>query len=67
MAGTFLFGLALLASQHLRHLAGVLPYLLLLTCPLMHFFGHGHHSHQQADTPSRKLPNEPQGEEPAHF
>jgi hypothetical protein len=43
MAGTFVFGLALLASQHLQHIVGVLPYLLLLACPLMHFFGHGHH------------------------
>ena len=46
MVGAFLFGLALLASQHLQHVVGILPYLLLLACPLMHFFGHGHgHSH----------------------
>jgi hypothetical protein len=45
MAGVFLFGLALLASQHLQHIVGLLPYVLLLACPLMHLFGHGHHHH----------------------
>jgi hypothetical protein len=43
MLGVFAFGVALLASQHLQHLVGILPYLLLLACPLMHLFGHGHH------------------------
>lgn len=45
MMGVFLFGLTLLASQHLQHIVGVLPYVLLLACPLMHLFGHGHHHH----------------------
>jgi hypothetical protein len=56
MIGVFLFGLALLASQHLQHIVGILPYLLLLACPLMHLFGHGHHhSHHQSEAqqPSR--------------
>jgi hypothetical protein len=26
------------------------PYLLLLACPLMHFFGHGHRHHHQTET-----------------
>ncbi|MBN8464253.1 MAG: DUF2933 domain-containing protein [Dechloromonas sp.] len=30
-------------SEHRAHLFGVLPYLLLLACPLMHFFMHGRH------------------------
>jgi hypothetical protein len=30
-----------LVTEHRAHLLGVLPYLLLLACPLMHFF-HGH-------------------------
>ncbi len=31
-------------SEHRAHLMGVLPYLLLLACPLMHLFHHhGHH------------------------
>jgi hypothetical protein len=32
-----------LLSVHLEHVAVALPYLLLLACPLMHIFGHGHH------------------------
>ncbi|MEI5998085.1 DUF2933 domain-containing protein [Paraburkholderia bengalensis] len=41
--------LFLLFSEHRAHFLGVLPYLLLLSCPLMHLFmhhGHGHgHGH----------------------
>lgn len=29
--------------EHWEHLAGRWVYLLLLMCPLMHFFGHGGH------------------------
>jgi len=45
IAAFFLF------SEHRAHLLGVLPYLFLLACPLMHLFmhhghgGHGQHSH----------------------
>ena len=38
--GFFLF------TEHRAHLFGILPYLLLLACPLMHLFmhrGHGKH------------------------
>lgn len=45
-----------LLTEHLAHVIGALPFLLLLTCPLMHVFmhhGHGHHSHHQdAESPS---------------
>ena len=34
----------LLWSEHRTHLLGVLPYLFLLACPLLHIFG-GHGSH----------------------
>ena len=34
----------LLWSEHRAHLLGVLPYLFLLACPLLHIFG-GHGSH----------------------
>ena len=40
IAGFFLF------SEHRAHAFGVVPYLLLLACPLLHFFmhrGHGRH------------------------
>lgn len=45
-----LIGFALVAgfflvTEHRAHLFGILPYLLLAACPLMHFFGHGHGGH----------------------
>jgi hypothetical protein len=36
-----------LVTEHAAHVWGILPYALLLACPLMHLFhhhgGHGHH------------------------
>jgi hypothetical protein len=32
-----------LITEHLAHLAGILPYLLLIACPFMHLFMHGGH------------------------
>ncbi|CAD5379449.1 conserved hypothetical protein [Pseudomonas sp. OF001] len=47
-----------LAREHYAHAAGLLPYLILLLCPLMHLFGHSHsgHTHRSAqrDDPERK-------------
>ena len=37
IAGLFLW------QEHRAHLLGVLPYLLLLACPLLHYFMHGGH------------------------
>ncbi|WP_426176889.1 DUF2933 domain-containing protein [Massilia sp. TWR1-2-2] len=34
-----------LLSEHRAHFLGILPYLLILACPLMHFFHHGHRGH----------------------
>jgi hypothetical protein len=43
-AGFLLIGLFFLLSEHRAHLFGVLPFLLILACPLMHLFmHHGHH------------------------
>lgn len=44
-----------LITEHRAHLFGILPYLLLLACPLMHLFhghgGHGgHRNHNEAQT-----------------
>lgn len=39
-------------SEHLAHIVGALPFLLLLACPLMHVFmqgGHGHHGQSKPD------------------
>jgi hypothetical protein len=30
-------------TEHRAHVLGALPYLLLLACPLMHMFHHGHY------------------------
>lgn len=34
-----------LVAEHRAHLLGVLPWLLLLACPLMHLFMHRGHRH----------------------
>ncbi|AOW98335.1 hypothetical protein BJP34_01740 [Moorena producens PAL-8-15-08-1] len=41
----FFLGIAafLLITEHLAHIIPVLPWLLLLACPLMHLFMHGGH------------------------
>lgn len=42
VVGFFLF------TEHRAHVLGILPYLLLLACPLMHLFmHHGHGEHEQ--------------------
>ena len=54
VAAFFLF------SEHRAHFLGILPYLFLLACPLMHFFHHGHHGHKDSGdtTPDTAAPNE---------
>ena len=59
-----------LLTEHLAHVVGALPFLLLLACALMHVFmhhghgGHGHHHNDngpQAGTgkPDQSKPGEP--------
>lgn len=38
-------GLFYLAREHYGHLSQLLPYAILLLCPLMHLFGHSHGGH----------------------
>ena len=44
-----------LITEHTAHVLGALPYLILLLCPLMHFFmhrgheGHGGHEHRHGE------------------
>ena len=48
-AGFLLIGLFFLLTEHRAHLLGILPFLLILACPLMHLFmhhGHGRHHDQ---------------------
>ncbi|MDP3845573.1 MAG: DUF2933 domain-containing protein [Pseudomonas sp.] len=45
-----------LLAEHRAHLLGILPYLLLAACPLMHLFmhhGHGHRHGPRADEEDR--------------
>ena len=41
-----------LVTEHRAHLFGFLPFLLVLACPLMHFFMHGGHGHGGEGPPS---------------
>jgi Protein of unknown function (DUF2933) len=52
-----------LLTEHLAHVVGALPLLLLLACPLMHVFMHGghshHHGHNHSETPNTSEPRKP--------
>jgi len=37
-----LAGVAWLLTRHTEHVVRYLPFVILLACPLMHVFGHGH-------------------------
>lgn len=45
LVGFLLIAGYFLLTEHAAHVVGVLPWLLLAACPLMHFFGHHHHHH----------------------
>ena len=47
-----------LLTGHAAHVLGALPWLLLLSCPLMHFFMHGKHHHHDEHSEKNK-DNEP--------
>ena len=42
---------AYLLWNHTGHVFSAAPYVLLLTCPLLHLFGHGYHHHGEAEPP----------------
>ena len=42
-----------LLTEHRAHALGLLPFALLLLCPLLHLFGHGGHTHSGGE-PSKK-------------
>ena len=45
-----------IVTEHTAHLLGVLPFLLVLLCPLLHFFLHGRHG--GSHTNHRQSPSE---------
>jgi hypothetical protein len=52
LVGFLIIASALLFTEHRAHVLGLLIWLPLLACPLMHVFmhgGHGHHHGQQND------------------
>lgn len=54
VAGYYLF------TEHLAHVVGALPLLLLMACPLMHVFmhhGHGAHGQHRGDGSSTAGPS----------
>jgi hypothetical protein len=49
-----------LVTEHTAHVLGALPFLLLLSCPLMHLFmhhGHGGHGGHDAASPGSNPPS----------
>ena len=52
--------LFLLLSEHRAHFLGVVPYLLLLSCPLMHLFMHHGHGHGHAHDRTQSTDGRPQ-------
>lgn len=57
-----------LLTEHLAHVVGALPLLLLLACPLMHVFMHHGHGHHHGDDASQSEPpklNPPKPGEPS--
>jgi hypothetical protein len=57
LIGFLAIGGFFLVTEHSAHVFGVLPWLLLLACPLMHLFMHhghgGHDDHAGHDQPNR--------------
>ena len=52
-------GGALLFTEHRAHVLGIVPWLFVLACPLMHVFmhgGHGHGGHQGGAKPPGTRP-----------
>lgn len=45
-----------LATEHRAHLFGVLPFLFILACPLLHVFMHGRHGGHGDHSNNRRPP-----------
>jgi len=47
LAGFLVIAGFFLLTEHRAHLLGILPFLLVAACPLLHLFRGGHDGHQQ--------------------
>ena len=58
-----ILALVYLIAEHRAHLAGALPFLVILACPLLHLFMHGghgsHSSHSRGGRGNDENPVEP--------
>ena len=54
LIGFLIIGGALLFTEHRAHVLGLLIYLPIRACPLMHFFMHGKHGHGSHEHGERK-------------
>ncbi len=57
LIGFLAIGAFFLFTEHRAHLFGILPFLLILACPLMHLFhSHGGHGqHDDGSTPGQDI------------
>ena len=62
MVGFLAIALFFLLTEHRAHVFGVLPWLLILACPLMHLFMHRGHRHGGRHRHGSQKPD--QGEQP---
>ena len=53
LAGFMLIAAFSLRTEHRAHLFGVLPFVFLLACPLLHVFMHGGHGSHESHDDSR--------------
>ena len=54
LTGFLLIATFFFRTEHRAHLYGVLPFLFLLACPLLHVFMHGGHEGHRARGPADK-------------
>lgn len=66
LAGFLMIAAFFLWTEHRAYLLGILPYLLLAACPLMHLFhhAHGHHDGDRRDSGTVRPKREDTGDQP---
>ncbi|MFZ5862332.1 MAG: DUF2933 domain-containing protein [Nitrospirota bacterium] len=53
LIGFLAIGAFFFLSEHRAHAFGILPFVLLLLCPLLHLFGHGGHGRHSGEGDQR--------------